>query len=100
MSSNENTSGALVFWRLAFSVCGTPDQVADFGSQAGGGGRPPCGVVVATGSQRQHTLEGLIRPEQSAFMDGEGTGIVKNEASVLKKKRDLSENTQVQIHFP
>ncbi len=34
-----------------FSVSGTADQVADFGPQAGGGGRSPLSVVIAAGAK-------------------------------------------------
>lgn len=46
-----------------FSVSSAADQVADFGPQAGGRGRWPLGVVIATGAKGQHTLEGLIGPQ-------------------------------------
>lgn len=39
------------------------DQVADFGPQAGGGGRSLFCIVIATSAQGQHTLEGLVGPQ-------------------------------------
>lgn len=52
-----------------FSVSGAADQIADLGSQARGGGGSPFSVVIATRAKRQHTLEGLAGPQQTALMD-------------------------------
>lgn len=44
-------------------VSSTADQVADFGPQAGGGGRSPLDIIKAAGAKGQHTLEGLVGPQ-------------------------------------
>ena len=46
-----------------FGVSSAADQGADFGPQAGGGGRCPLSIVIATGAKGEHTLEGLVGPQ-------------------------------------
>lgn len=68
----------------AFGVGGAADEVADFGPEAGRrGGRFPS-VVVAARPEGEHALEGLLGPQEAALMDGQGTGVVQNDTSVLK----------------
>lgn len=68
----------------AFSVGGTADEVADFGPEAGrSGGRFLC-VVVAARAEGEHALEGLPGPQEAALVDGQGAGVVQNDASILK----------------
>lgn len=75
-----------------FSVCGAADKAADFGPEAGGRAGRPFSIVIATGAEGQHTLEGLVGPQQSALVDGQGAGIVEDNPSVLQTCRD--ETTQ------
>lgn len=67
-----------------FGVCGAADEVADFGPEAGGGGGRLLCVVVAARAEGQHALEGLLGPQEAALVDGQGTGVVQNDTSVLK----------------
>lgn len=67
-----------------FSVSGTADQVADFGPQAGGGGRASLSVVIATSAKGQHTLKGLVGPQQTTLVDSQGTGVVQDNSSILQ----------------
>jgi len=64
-------------------VGGTADEIADFGSQACGGGRSSLNAVVATSAKGQHTLEVLTGPQQTTLVDSQGTGIVQDKSSIL-----------------
>lgn len=68
----------------AFGVSGAADEVADFGPEAGRRGGRFLSVVVATRAEGEHTLEGLFGPQQTALVDGQGTGVVQNDTSILK----------------
>lgn len=79
------------------SVSGAADEVADFGPQAGGRGTGLLCVIIASGAEGQYTLEGLVGPQETALMDGQGAGIVQNDTSVLKQQ-NKSPNTNKHKH--
>lgn len=80
-------------------VSGAADEVADFGPQAGGRGRGLLCVIIASGAEGQHTLKGLVGPQETALVDGQGTGIVQDDTSVLKQqnKSPTQTNTNTQL---
>lgn len=67
-----------------FGVGGAADEVADFGPEAGGGGGRLLSIVVAARAEGEHALERLLGPQEAALVDGQGTGVVQNDTSVLK----------------
>lgn len=79
----------------AFGVCGAADQVADFGPQAGGCGRALLCIIIAAGAKGQHALEGLVGPQQTAFMDSQGTRVVQENASVLQGFQAHGQNPSI-----
>lgn len=68
----------------ALGVGGAADEVTDFGSEAGRRGGRFLSAVVATSAEREHTLEGLLGPQEAALVYGQGTRVVQNDTSVLK----------------
>lgn len=76
-----------------FSVCGAADKAADFGPEAGGCTRRSFNIVIATGAEGQHALEGLVGPQQPALVDGQGAGIVKENPSILQTHKDETMQT-------
>lgn len=92
-----------------FGVGGAADEVADFGPEAGGGGGRLLSVVVAARAEGQHALEGLLGPQEAALVDGQGTGVVQYDTSVLKPaskkhkkktKKQQNENVLCTLYFP
>lgn len=81
-----------------FGVCSAADQVADFGSQAGGGGGCPLDVVIATCAEGQHTLEGLVGPQQTALVNSQGTGVVQDNSSILQRHIETNQVDKTQLY--
>lgn len=79
-------------------VSGAADEVADFGPQAGGRGRRLLCVIIASSAEGQYTLEGLVGPQETALVDGQGTGIVQNDTSILKQQKQITQRKQTQTH--
>ena len=74
-------------WRdfpLTLRVCGAADDVGDLGLEAGVGGAVLAARLVAARAQRHHTLHGRVGPQVLALMDGQGSGVIDQQASILK----------------
>lgn len=73
---------------LTFCICGTADDVGELGLQARVGRAVLARRLVPSGAQRQHTLQRCVRPKTLTLMDGQRSGVVDQESSILKEKTD------------
>lgn len=61
---------------LTLSVCGTADHISELCLEARVGSAVVAGRLVASGAQRQHTLQWGVWPQALTLMDGQRCGVV------------------------
>lgn len=71
-------------------ICGTADDVGEFGLEAGVSSAVLARRLVASGAQRQHTLQRRVGPQTLTLMDGQRCGVVYQESSILKERRETA----------